>query len=88
MDGHDGILPIVLTPEHLFDLASLDLSVQGVERLTEFQIDPLARFRPLEEHGEVIGLPAQRIDQLTVLLEPPSALEHTLRFGLILPEVG
>ena len=88
MDRDDRVLAIVLAAEHLLDLAGLDFLIEGIDGLRELGIDGLARFGPLDEHGEVVALSPQRADQIAVLLEAAAALQHFLRFGLILPEVG
>jgi hypothetical protein len=78
----------VLAAEHLLRLAGLDLLVEGVERLRRLGIDRLARFRPLDEHGEIVALLLQRLGEIAILFEPAAALQDLLRFGLIFPEIG
>ena len=88
MDRDDGVLAIVLAAEHLLDLAGLHFLVERVERLRELGVDGFAGLGPLDEHGEIVALLSQRLDQIAILLEPAAALQHLLRFGLILPEIG
>ena len=56
--------------------------------LGELGFDGFALLQPVGEHLEVVGATAQRGDEGDVLLEPPPALHHPLRLGLVLPEVG
>ena len=79
---------VVLAAEHLLDLAGLDLALQLVEPAGELGLDGFALLQPVGEHLEVVGAAAQRRDEGDVLLEPPPALHHPLRLGLVLPEVG
>ena len=88
MNGDDGVPAIVLAAEHLLDLAGLDLLIERVEGGPELRIDRFAGIGPLDEHGEVVALPAQRHHQVAVLLEAPAALQDLLRFSLVFPEVG
>ena len=88
MDRHDRVLAIVLAAEHLLDLAGLHFLIERVERLGELGVDRLARLRPFDQHGEIVALLLERHDEIAILLEPPAALQHLLRFGLIFPEIG
>ena len=88
MDGDDGVAAIVLAAEHLLDLAGLHFLIERLERLAELGVDRLARFGPLDEHGEVVALLLERHDQVAILLEPPAALLDLLGFGLVFPEIG
>jgi hypothetical protein len=78
----------VLAAEHLLDLAGLNLLVERLERLRELRIDRLARFRPFDEHAQVVALLPQRHHQIAILLKPAAALQDLLGFGLIFPEIG
>jgi len=77
----------VLAAEHLFDLAGLHFLIERVERLPELGIDRLTGFGPLDEHGEIIALLFQRFDELAILLQTATPLQHLLRVGLIFPEI-
>ena len=88
MDGDDRVLAIVLAAEHLLDLAGLHFLLERIERLAELGVDRLAGLGPFDEHGEIVALLLERRHQIAVLLEPPAALQHLLRFGLIFPEIG
>ena len=87
MDRDDGVPAIVLAAEHLLDLAGLHFLVERFERPRELGVDLLARLRPFDEDGEVVALPAERLDQIAILLEPAAALQHFLGVGLVLPEI-
>ena len=50
--------------------------------------DRLPRLGPLDEHGQIVALLAQRRNQLAILLETTAALHHALRGSLVLPEIG
>jgi hypothetical protein len=43
---------------------------------------------PVDQNVEILGLLAQRLGELALVLEPTPALEYPLGGGLILPEVG
>jgi hypothetical protein len=88
MDGHDGVLAIVLAAEHLLDLGSLHLLIEAVERLAELRVDGFARLGPFNEHAKIVALLAKRLNQIAVLFEASPPLEHFLRFGLVFPEIG
>jgi hypothetical protein len=74
--------------EHLLDLGGLDFLIERIEGLTELGVHRFSGRRPLDEHGEIVALLAERIDEIAILLEPFPALEHLLCFGLVVPEVG
>jgi hypothetical protein len=78
----------VLAAEHLLDLAGVDLDLEAVERLRELGVDGLARFRPFDEDGQIVVFLAERQREIAVLLQPATALQDLLRFGLVLPEIG
>ena len=88
MDGDDRVAGVVLAAEHLLDLAGLDLTLQLVEPAGELGFDGFALLQPVGQHLQVVGTTAQRGDEGDILLEPPPALHHLLRLGLVLPEVG
>jgi hypothetical protein len=77
----------VLAAEHLLDLAGLHLLIERVERLGEFNIDRLAGIGPFEQHSEIVALLPERCDERAVLLQPPAALQDSLRFRLVFPEL-
>jgi hypothetical protein len=78
----------VLAAEHLLDFARLHFLVERLDGLCKLGVNGLTRGRPLEEHAEIVcPLPEGR-RQFAVLLEAAASLEHALRLGLVLPEVG
>jgi len=78
----------VFAAEHLLDFALLHLGVEPVETAGQIVGHGLALVRPLEQHGQVVGAPPERLAQLVVLLQAPPALQRLLRRSLVLPEVG
>jgi hypothetical protein len=78
----------VLAAEHLLDLTGLHFLIEFVETLCELGVDRLASLGPLDEDREVVGLLLERHHQIAILLEPATALQHLLRFGLVFPEIG
>ena len=87
MDGHEGVLAIVLAAKHLLDLAGLHLPIEPIERLRELGVHALARLRPLDEDAEVVAFLLEREAQVAILLEPAAALQDFLGFGLVFPEI-
>jgi hypothetical protein len=65
----------------------LHFLIERLERLAELGIDRLTRCGPFDEHGEIVALLAQRLDQIAVLFEAAAALENFLGFALIFPKV-
>jgi len=88
MDREDGVLAIVLAAEHLLDLAGLHFLIERFERLRELGVDGFAGLRPFDEHGEVVGSLPEREHQIAILFEAAAALQDSLRFGLVFPEIG
>jgi hypothetical protein len=88
MDRDNRVLPVHLAGEHRPDLGGLDVAFVGFKRLAEVGFDVLALTSPVDEDGEVVGLPAERPGQGPLVFEPPSALQDLLRGRLILPEVA
>ena len=43
---------------------------------------------PFDQHGKVLRPPFQGVPQLAVFLEAPLTLQHLLRLGLVVPEIG
>jgi hypothetical protein len=78
----------VLAAEHLLDLSGLHLLIESVQRLKKLGVDRLAGFRPLHQDREVVDSLLEREDQIPILLEPAAALQNSLGFGLVFPEVG
>jgi hypothetical protein len=87
MDADDGVLAIVLATEHLLDFARLDFGGERAEGLIELGFDRLSSFGPLDEHGQIVCAPLQRLTEVAILLEPPAALQELLRRGLVFPEI-
>ena len=89
VDGDDGVLLVVLAAEHLLDLGRLDRRGQPVERRRR---DRWTTSSPWPAHSTSTARSASRlrqvVDRLAILLEPPAPLQHLLRLGLVLPEVG
>ena len=88
MDRDDGVLAVVLAAEHLLGLGRLDLERQRVEAAREIRKHVFARGGPFDQHGQILFTRAQAVDEIALLLEPAAALEHFLRLGLVLPEIG
>ena len=88
MDRQNRVLAVVLAAEHLLDLAGLHFLIEHIERFGEFRVNGLARFRPFDEDGEIVGPLLQRAYEVLLLLETPPALQDTLGLGLVLPEIG
>ena len=88
MDGHDRVLAIVLAAEHLLRFASFDFRAEIVEPAHQIVDDRLARLRPFDEDGEIVGAALQRFAEIDVALECLAALEDLLRRRLVLPEIG
>jgi len=88
VDRDDRVLAIVFAAEHLLDFTGLHFLIQSVERLRELRVDRLPRARPLDEHAEVVAALSQRHNQIAILLEPSTALQDFLGFGLVFPEIG
>src|SRR5262249_24352506 len=59
-----------------------------IETTAEIAADVFALARPVDEHAEVVSLPAKRLRKRLVAVEPAAALLHLLSLGLILPEIG
>jgi hypothetical protein len=76
------------TTEHLLDLSGLDFLIEHVEGLAKLGVHCFAGCGPLHEHGEIVAFPAERVDEIAILLEPLAALEYFLSVGLVVPEVG
>ena len=87
VDRDDGVALVVLAAEHLADLGALHLPAQVDESRREVSGYVLALLGPLEQHGEIVGLAAQRLGEIEVLLQPAAPLQHALRGGLVVPEV-
>ena len=77
----------MLAAEHLLDLGRLYLGGKIVQRQIQIRVDIFTLLRPFDQHGEVVAPLSQRFDQRAILLQSPSALQHALRRGLILPEI-
>jgi hypothetical protein len=78
----------VLAAEHLLDFARLHCHVEGVEPLLELGVNGFPCFGKLEQHRQIVGLLAQRRNQVAVLLQASAALLDFLRFGRVFPEIG
>src|SRR4029453_16265148 len=88
MDRDDRVLAIVLAAEHLLGLAGFDLGAEIVEALREVAGDVLAGLGPLDEHGEIVGAPLQRLAEREIPFERLAPLQDLLRGRLVLPEIG
>jgi hypothetical protein len=78
----------VLAAEHLLGLGRVNGRRQGVERLKKVAAYVLTLPGPLDQDGQVGLAPAEILDGLAILLQTPASLEHPLRLGLVLPEIG
>jgi hypothetical protein len=77
----------VLAAEHFLGLAGVHFLRQLVEPAREIVGDGLPLLRPFDEDVQILGAPAERVDQRLILLETAAALEQFLRGGLIFPEI-
>ena len=87
MNRDDGVALIVLAAEHLANLGAFDLLAQLGQTRLHVAGHVLALLGPFEQHGQVVGLAAQRLGEIEVLLQPAAPLQHALGTGLIAPEV-
>ena len=83
---HDRIARVVLAPEHLLNLARVDLRLQLIEPGSQIIRHTLALVGPLDEHVEVLGPSTQGFGKVVVFLQTAAALENLLCRGLIAPE--
>jgi hypothetical protein len=87
MDRDDGVPAIVLTAEHLLDLAALDQASEMLEAVSQLAGDIFALRGPIDQHADVVGFALERRNQLDFFFDPPPALKGLLRFDLVVPEV-
>jgi hypothetical protein len=87
VDRDDGVLAIVLAAEHLLDLAGLDERARGRRGRGEVVGSTGS---PASAHSTSTARSSSaRSDSLSaILFEPAAALQHLLRGGLVLPEIG
>jgi hypothetical protein len=78
----------VLPAEHFLDLSRLHFLIERIERLAKFCVHRLPGLGPFDQDGKVVALLLDRLDELTILLEPAAALEDFLCLGLVFPEIG
>jgi hypothetical protein len=88
MNGHDGVLAIVLSPEHLLGFARVDHVRQFVEPAREFVQDRFAPLGPFDQDGEILRPRPQRLAEGPILFEPAAPLQQLLSRRLVLPEIG
>jgi hypothetical protein len=88
VDGHDGVLSIVLTAEHFLDFAGLHFLIEDVEPLREVPFHGFSGCHPLGKNLQIVALAAQREHKVAILFHPAAALEDLLGLRLVLPEVG
>jgi hypothetical protein len=77
----------VLAAQHLLDLAGFDVFLEHVERALQVGVHRLAGFRPLDQDADIVGVLAEALGKLPVLLQPPPALQDFLCVGLVVPEI-
>jgi hypothetical protein len=77
----------VLAAEHLLRFARFDTAGQIVQGAAEIVGDGLPCLGPLDQHGEIVHPPLQRVAEIQILLEPPATLQQLLGAGLVLPEI-
>jgi hypothetical protein len=78
---------IQLAGQHRPNLGRLDVTRVRFERDGELALDRFALLRPVEEHGQIVSLLADRGGQRPILFEAAPPLQNLLRGALILPEV-
>jgi hypothetical protein len=88
MDRDDGVLLVHLAAEHRADFTRLDVAAERFQAALEVARDVLALAGPVDEDAEVVRLPAQRLGQRAVVLEPAPPLQQLLRGRRVLPEFG
>ena len=87
MDREDGVLAIVLATEHFLDLAGLHFLIERIKGLAELSVDGFSSLRPFDEHRQIVALLFQRSNEIELLLQPATALQNLLGFGLVFPEI-
>jgi hypothetical protein len=77
----------VLAAEHFLGFTGFDFGREIIEGARQLGINRFAGLCPLHEHSQIVEAALERRAQIAILLEPPAALHHFLRGGLVLPEV-
>ena len=86
--AHQHAPRILRHRRHRVDRAwRLDFLVQQIQPRGELVVDGFTSLRPFNKNGQVFCLLPERHDEGTVLFEAPAALQHFLRFCLVLPEL-
>ncbi len=88
MDGDDRVLLVELAGQHGPDLRGLNVARVSLQGGAEIGRNVLALLRPVEEHGQIVGLFAQGFGEQPLVVQPPPALQRLLRCRLVLPEIG
>jgi hypothetical protein len=77
----------VFAAQHLLDLARVDQRLETVEGPHEVGLDRFSLLRPLNEHLQVVALPAQRFPKLDIFADALAASEGGLGVRLLVPEI-
>ena len=88
MDGDDRVLLVELAGQHRPDLRGLNVARVSLQRGAEVGGHVLALLGPVDEHGQIVGLFAERLGEAALVFETASALQRLLRCRLVLPEIG
>ena len=88
MNRHDRVRGVVFAAEHLLGFRRLDLGVEGLQRALEVRNDGFTRFRPVDQHADIVDPFGEAVAQRDVIGEAPLALQRLLRLGRVVPEVG
>jgi hypothetical protein len=87
MNRDDRVPSIVLTAQHLLDLAAFDEISEQLDPLRQLRSDVLALPRPIDEHAKIVRCRSELGDQLDFFLDAATALEDFLRLDLVVPEI-
>jgi hypothetical protein len=87
MNCDNGIRAVMVTAEHLLNLAAVDEARELVDPLRHVGQDVFTLACPIDEDRQVVGFGFQGIDELDFLLDAAAALENLLSFGLVAPEI-
>ena len=76
------------SPPSIFFVSAASISrLEFAEATREIRADILPIVRPLDQHAQIVGAPAQRLPQRLIFLQAPAALHHLLCVRLIAPKI-